>query len=65
MLGQLQSSDGDDLPLDSLTIDKDSLIVEDIDNGSQLALERSVVDPSNAADFNEFVIGLNRVVLTM
>ena len=65
LLGQLQSPDGNDLPLDALTIDKDSLIVKDIDNGGQLALKRSVVDRSNAADFNEFVIGLNRVGLTM
>jgi hypothetical protein len=60
LLGELKSSDGDDLPLDFRSINKDSLVVEDINNCCEFTLERSVVDSCDAADFDELGISLNQ-----
>ena len=48
------------MSLDFSSVNKDSLVVEDIDNGCEFALERSVVDSSDAADFDELGISLNQ-----
>lgn len=38
LLGELESADGDDLTADVLTIDEDTFIVDDVDNGGEFAL---------------------------
>ena len=58
--GQLQSADGDDLSLDALPVDKHALVVEDVDDGGQLALERTVVYPGDATDLYELAVSLSR-----
>lgn len=60
LLGELKSSDGDDLSLDIRSVNKDSLVVENINNSCEFALERSVVDSCDAADFDELGISLNQ-----
>jgi hypothetical protein len=60
LLGELKSSDGDDLSLDFSSVNKDSLVVENINNSCEFALERSVVDSCDAADFDELGISLNQ-----
>jgi hypothetical protein len=45
--------------LDILSIDENSLVVDDIDDGGKFALKGSVVNSSNAADFNEFGVSLS------
>jgi len=60
LLGELKSSDGDDLPLDILSVNEDSLKAHHIDDSDQFALERSVVDSGYSADFDELVIDLHR-----
>ena len=60
LLGELKSSDGDDLSLDFSSVNKDSLVVENINNSCEFALERSVVDSCDAAYFDELGISLNQ-----
>lgn len=60
LLGELKSSDGDDLSLDLRSVNKDSLVVENINNSCEFALERSVVDSCDATDFDELGISLNQ-----
>lgn len=59
LLGELESADGDDLTLDVLAVDQDALVVEDVHDGGELALEGTVVDPSHAADLDELAVALN------
>lgn len=42
LAGELQPADGDDLALDALAVDEDALVVEDVDDGGQFALQRTV-----------------------
>jgi hypothetical protein len=63
--GELESADGDDLTLDVLSIDQDALVVEDVHDGGELALEGTVVDPSHAADLDELAVALNRTGSTI
>lgn len=58
--GELESSDGDDLSLDAFTIDQDSLVAEDIDNGGELSRGGTESDSDNATDFDESAVALNR-----
>lgn len=60
LAGELESADGDDLTLDILAVDQDTLVVEDVHDGGELALEGTVVDPSHAADLDELAVALNR-----
>jgi hypothetical protein len=65
LLGELKSPDGDNLPLDAFAINEDSLVADDIDDGGEFALEGAVVNPCDAAYFNEFAVSLNRSSLTI
>jgi hypothetical protein len=65
LAGELKSADGDDLSLDAFSVNQHSLVVDDVDNGSELAFERTVVNSSDTSDFDEFVVALNYTVLTM
>jgi hypothetical protein len=56
---EVQSPDGDHLSLDAFAIDEDSLVAENIDNGGEFALKRTVADSGDATDLNESVIALN------
>lgn len=51
--GKLKSSNGDGLPCDSLTIDKNSLIADDVENGYKFSFEGTEVDPGDSSDFDE------------
>jgi hypothetical protein len=59
LIGELESSDGDDLSIDTLAVDEDSFIVENVKDGGDFALLGTVDDPNNAADLNESMITLN------
>jgi hypothetical protein len=61
----LESADGDDLALDVFAVDQDALVVDDIDDGGQLALQRTVVDAGDASDLDELVISLRQTFLTI
>ena len=60
LAGELQSADGDDLALDVLAVDEHSLVVENVHDGGQFALQRTVGNPSNTANFHEFAVTLSR-----
>ena len=61
----MESPDGDGLTLDSFSIDENSLVSNDIDNGGKLSFEGPVVNPGNSADLDESVISLCYVDGTM
>jgi len=65
MLGKLKSSDGDDLSVDTLSINEDSLVAEDIDNGGKFACFRTVINSGDAANFDEFCVSLNERMVTI
>lgn len=58
LLGELKSSNGDNLSLDSFSINQDSLVVEDVYDGGKLSFEGTVVNSSNSADLNKSVVTL-------
>jgi len=60
LLGELKSSDGDDLSLDIFAIDEDSFIVEDVNNGGDFTFLRTVDNSGNTTDLDESMIALNR-----
>jgi hypothetical protein len=61
----LESADGDDLSLDVLSVDEDALVVEDVDDGGELALEGTVVDPGDATDLHELAVTLHKCISTI
>jgi hypothetical protein len=56
---ELESSDRDDLSIDILPIDKDSVGIHDIDDGDKSSFERTVVDPCDSTYFNETRVSLS------
>ena len=62
---ELESADGDDLPLDIFSVDEDALVVEDVDDGGELALEGTVVDPGHAAHLDELAVALGKSMRTI
>lgn len=60
MTGELKPFDWNDLSLDVLAIDQNSLVSDHIDNGGELALRRSVSNSGDAADLDESVVSLNQ-----
>ena len=65
MSGELESSDGDGLASNAFSINEYALIGDDIDDGSKLSFEGSVVDSGNSSDLNEPVVSLSYDVLTI
>ena len=63
--GELESSDGDDLSANALSINQNSLVVENIDNGGEFSCISSVINSGDATDFYELGISLNERTLTM
>lgn len=59
LLGELEPSDGDSLARNSFTIDEDSLVGDDVDDGGELALLRSVVDSGDSSYFDETIVSLS------
>jgi len=54
-LGEVDSSDGNNLSDNVVTIDKDSLLVDDVNDDTNLALVFTVVNVDDSADLNELV----------
>jgi hypothetical protein len=65
VLSELESSDGDDLSLDVLSIDQNSLVTENIDDCGKFACFSTEVDSYDATDLNELSVSLNKRMLTI
>ena len=65
MSSELESSDGDDLSANALSINQNSLVVENIDNGGKFSCISSVINSGDATDFNEFGVSLNKRLFTI
>jgi hypothetical protein len=65
VFGELESSDGDDLSANTLSINQNPLVVKDIDNSGKLSCIGSVINSGDATDFYELCISLNERTLTM
>ena len=65
LFGELESLDGDDLPLNVFTVDQDSLVADDMDNGGELALAGTECDSGDATNLDKSVVALNRLPLTI
>lgn len=63
--GELESADGNGLASNSLPIDKDALIGDDIDDGSKLAFKGAIVDPGDSSNLYKSVVSLSYDVLTI
>lgn len=57
-LGELQPPHGDDLALDVLTINEDSVLVDDVDDDGKVAFLLAVVDACDSSHLNELGEGL-------
>ena len=58
MSEQLESANWDGVSLDIFSVDEDTLVADDIDDGGQLSVGRTVVDSDDATDLNESVVAL-------
>lgn len=65
LLGELESADRDDLALDVLAINEHTLVVDDVDNSGELALQGTVVDTSHPTDLDELAVALNQRISTI
>jgi len=54
-LGEVDSSDGNNLSDNVISIDEDSLLVDDVDDDTNFALVLTVIDVDDSADLNELV----------
>ena len=63
--GQLESSDRDNLSADCFTVNKNSFVIEDVNNGGKLACICSIINSRYSTDFYEFGIALNERMITM
>jgi len=54
-LGEIDSSDWNNLSDNVISIDEDSLLVDDVNDDTNLALVLTVVDVDDSADLNELV----------
>ena len=63
--GKLDSLDVDDLSGHVFAIDENSVGADNIDDGDELALMRTVSDSGDATDLHESVISLNSRVCTI
>jgi len=54
-LGEVDSSDGNNLSDDVITVDEDSLLVDNVNDDTNLALVFTVIDVDDSADLNELV----------
>ena len=63
--GELESSDGDDLSFDVFSIDQDSFVAENVDDGGEFSLFRSVWDSGDTTDLHESFVSLNEWLFTM
>jgi len=54
-LGEVDSSDWNNLSDNVISVDEDSLLVDDVDDDTNLALVLTVVDVDDSADLNELV----------
>ena len=62
---KLKSSDGDDLSLDIGSINKNSFVINDIDDGGKFSFKRTEVDSGNSTNFYEFIISLDQNICTI
>lgn len=58
LLGELKSGDRDDLSLDTFSINQNSLVIDDVDDGGQLSFKRAVINSSDSADLDKSVVSL-------
>lgn len=54
-LGEVDSSDGDNLSDNVVAVDEDSVLVDDVDDNSEFALVFTVVNVDNSTNLNEFI----------
>ena len=54
-LGEIDSSDWNNLSDNVISIDEDSLLVDDVDDDTNFALVLTVIDVDDSADLNELV----------
>lgn len=59
-LGEVNSSDGDNLSSDVFTINEDSVLVDDVNDNSEFTLISTVVNVNNSTNLNELVENLLR-----
>ena len=62
---ELESSNGDDLSADTLSVDQDSLVAENVDDSGEVAGLGTEGDSSDATDLNKFGVALNETLLTI
>lgn len=65
LLSKLESSDWDDLSSKSFSINKNSLVIDNINDGGKFSFERTVVNSCNSTDLNKSVVTLNKMMLTI
>jgi hypothetical protein len=65
VFGELKPSNWDDLPANAFSVDQNSLIIEDIDNGGKFSCISSVINSGDATDFYEFGVSLNKRLFTI
>ena len=54
-LGEVDSSDWNNLSDNVISVDEDSLLVDDVNDDTNLALVFTVIDVDDSADLNELV----------
>jgi len=65
VFGELESSDWDDLSANALSVDQNSLVIENINNGGKFSSISSVINSGDATDFYEFSVSLNKRLCTI
>ena len=63
--GELESSDGNNLSADALSINQNSLVIENIDNSGKFACFSTKINSDNSTDFYELSVSLNERMLTI
>lgn len=63
--GELEAPDGEDLALDVLAVDKDAVVIDDVDDDCEVAFLGTVVDADDATDFDELSEWLGERLFTI